>query len=381
MIHRAVISTMERMMSYLIELYGGAFPVWLAPVQAIVLPISDRHAEYARDGGRRTAKPGPAREAGRAQREGQRQDPRGADAEDPVHAGGGRSRAQNGTVSCAIASTAIRGRSRCPSSWPWPRIWIATESARSNAGVAKRNRKKPLVATPEPVASPPVRRWARLWPYLALAALAFLVYSNALSNGFAADDDSQLLSNPLVVNYREIPRIFGQDIWAFSKPVGATPSNYYRPIQILLYMALYYVGNFNPVWFHTVMLLIHVANTLLVFRLGLFFLKNSEHAKEIALAAAALFAVHPIHNEAVVWVAVLPDIFMTLLALVMILLFVLQDARPTPRQIAVHAALFLVALFTKETAVVLLPLLAGYEWLYLGRDARQIWANRNFYIA
>ena len=47
-IHRAIVSTMERMISYLIELYGGAFPVWLAPVQAIVLPISDRQNEYAR---------------------------------------------------------------------------------------------------------------------------------------------------------------------------------------------------------------------------------------------------------------------------------------------------------------------------------------------
>ncbi|MGH9407917.1 MAG: threonine--tRNA ligase, partial [Vicinamibacterales bacterium] len=46
-IHRAIVSTMERMVSYLIELYGGAFPLWLAPVQAVVLPIADRHAEYA----------------------------------------------------------------------------------------------------------------------------------------------------------------------------------------------------------------------------------------------------------------------------------------------------------------------------------------------
>jgi len=48
MIHRAIISTMERMVSYLIELYGGAFPMWLAPVQAAVLPITDRNIEYAR---------------------------------------------------------------------------------------------------------------------------------------------------------------------------------------------------------------------------------------------------------------------------------------------------------------------------------------------
>ena len=47
-IHRAIVSTMERMVSYLIELYAGAFPVWLAPVQATVLPITDRQSEYAR---------------------------------------------------------------------------------------------------------------------------------------------------------------------------------------------------------------------------------------------------------------------------------------------------------------------------------------------
>jgi threonyl-tRNA synthetase len=47
MIHRGVISTMERMVSYLIEHYAGAFPLWLAPVQAILLPIADRHQEYA----------------------------------------------------------------------------------------------------------------------------------------------------------------------------------------------------------------------------------------------------------------------------------------------------------------------------------------------
>ncbi len=47
MIHRGVISTMERMTAYLIERYAGAFPLWLAPVQAVVVPIADRHIEYA----------------------------------------------------------------------------------------------------------------------------------------------------------------------------------------------------------------------------------------------------------------------------------------------------------------------------------------------
>jgi len=47
MIHRGVISTMERMTSYLIELYAGAFPFWLAPIQVGLVPISERHTEYA----------------------------------------------------------------------------------------------------------------------------------------------------------------------------------------------------------------------------------------------------------------------------------------------------------------------------------------------
>jgi len=47
MVHRALFGSVERFFGILIEHYAGAFPVWLAPVQAIVLPITDRHAEYA----------------------------------------------------------------------------------------------------------------------------------------------------------------------------------------------------------------------------------------------------------------------------------------------------------------------------------------------
>ena len=59
-IHRGVISTMERMMAYLIELYAGAFPLWLAPVQAMVIPIADRHTPYAQQVARSCAPPASA---------------------------------------------------------------------------------------------------------------------------------------------------------------------------------------------------------------------------------------------------------------------------------------------------------------------------------
>ena len=49
MIHRAVLGAMERFMACLIEHYGGAFPVWLSPVQALIIPIADRHVSYAHE--------------------------------------------------------------------------------------------------------------------------------------------------------------------------------------------------------------------------------------------------------------------------------------------------------------------------------------------
>ncbi len=47
MVHRTVLGSMERFMGCLIEHYAGAFPVWLAPVQAMLIPIADRHIDYA----------------------------------------------------------------------------------------------------------------------------------------------------------------------------------------------------------------------------------------------------------------------------------------------------------------------------------------------
>ena len=48
MIHRALLGSLERFFGVLIEHYAGAFPVWLSPIQAAMIPIADRHLDYAR---------------------------------------------------------------------------------------------------------------------------------------------------------------------------------------------------------------------------------------------------------------------------------------------------------------------------------------------
>jgi threonyl-tRNA synthetase len=49
MIHRALLGSFERFIGILIEHYAGEFPLWLAPTQALILPIADRHEGYARE--------------------------------------------------------------------------------------------------------------------------------------------------------------------------------------------------------------------------------------------------------------------------------------------------------------------------------------------
>ena len=90
MIHRALMGSFERFIGILIEHYAGEFPLWLAPVQAIVLPVADRHVDYAHEV--REALYGLPRRGRRADRVDRAQDPRGGAAQDPLHARGRRPR-------------------------------------------------------------------------------------------------------------------------------------------------------------------------------------------------------------------------------------------------------------------------------------------------
>ena len=86
MIHRALLGSMERFAGILIEHHAGRFPLWLAPVQALILPVADRHIDYAQRGRRGAAR---RRRPGRGRRAlgvGRQEDPRRRAGTVPVHA-------------------------------------------------------------------------------------------------------------------------------------------------------------------------------------------------------------------------------------------------------------------------------------------------------
>jgi protein O-mannosyl-transferase len=235
--------------------------------------------------------------------------------------------------------------------------------------MAKRKPARPAAA-PKP--RPRLPEW---WPQAAaLAALGIAVYANSLSNGFVSDDKIQLLKNPLITG-ANIPRILGSGVWSILGNSGS-PGNYYRPLQFLVYLGLYECAGFNAPAFHLFMVLLHAVNTVL-----LFLLVRRLGTGRIALAAGALFAVHPIHTEVVDWVAALPDLMVTTLALLGVWWLAREDDAPRGLRIAGHCCLYLLALLTKETGAMLLPLYAGFGFFYRGRGWHELRRNTPLYLA
>ncbi len=226
-------------------------------------------------------------------------------------------------------------------------------------------------AEPKPKAAPvPVS--PRRWPREALAPVlgAIVVYGNSLANGFVADDKDQLLQNP-VVSGHQIAAAFRSGVWAFRGAHG----NYYRPLQFLVYMLVHAMVGFQATAFHLLLVLLHALNTALVYALA----SRITSRPRAALAAALLFAVHPIHTEVVDWIASLPDLLLTSLVVAGVLWFARREGAPRGGEIAGHCALFLAALATKETGAMLLPLYAAYERIVLRRPLAELKRNAGLY--
>src|SRR5579862_5837143 len=211
---------------------------------------------------------------------------------------------------------------------------------------------------------PPRRPAARTSPdtlaVLGLLLLAWVPYLNTFSNAFVYDDIPQLVDNPYVHSFRYLGKIFGSTVWTFQGAQGVT--NYYRPLMSFAYLICYHF--FGPIsfGFHLVNLVFHAGVVLLLFALT----ERLFGDRLLALAAAGLFALHPIHTEPVAWIAGLPDLQLTFFFLLTFLMYLgLERAgseRPAPWKLYVPVlASYLLTLLSKEQALMLPVVAASYE--------------------
>jgi hypothetical protein len=195
---------------------------------------------------------------------------------------------------------------------------------------------------------------------LTVAGLAVLAAAPGLGNGFVYDDVPIILQNPIVHQLASSGKIWSSAYW----PAGLL----FRPVTSQLFALEWAVGGGHPVGFHAVSLLLMVLVALLFWRLAGRLLPPVP-----ALVAGTLFAVHPVHVEAVANVVGQAELLAALFGMLAVERYITWRAEGTPgaaRRIGL-AALTLLAILSKETGYVVPLLLAAAEITVVGGGTRR----------
>ncbi len=180
-----------------------------------------------------------------------------------------------------------------------------------------------------------------LWPLL-IVAVAVAVYSNSIPNGFALDDVPLVRDNEQLDSLSKIPQLLTSPYW----PEEGGSSGLFRPVTMISYALNRALGGGSPFSFHAGNVLLHALVSLLAWYCAL----HAGLERGAALLAAMLFAVHPLHTEAVANITGRAELLAALFVLAAWLF------HRSAGWIAAAGACYLLALLSKENAI-LAPLL------------------------
>jgi tetratricopeptide (TPR) repeat protein len=181
------------------------------------------------------------------------------------------------------------------------------------------------------------------WAVAIAFAAGFLAYANTLGHGFVWDD-SILLDQKI--------RFYRGPLDVFLEPPVLPSFKVYRPLTFGSYYLDQILWSRNPLGFHLTSVLLHAVNSALVYALA----AALGCASGPALWASLLFAVHPVHTEAVAWIACRADLLATTFAILTILAFLRYRARGGWAALTAVAVSSFAAIASKETGAAV-PLL------------------------
>jgi protein O-mannosyl-transferase len=225
-----------------------------------------------------------------------------------------------------------------------------------------------------------------------LVVLGALAYSNSLSNEFVHDDNYQIVRNPYLHSDASLSRLLFSDVWGYQTPGRAGTSNYYRPLQMLAYRWIAQANGLSPSAFHWVNLALHLIVSATAYLMYWHLTRNYG----LSLSAAVLFVLHPIHTEAVAWIASLPELGCALFYFLAFWFFVLSlppvfpKAKPARKKKQIDRlkvpatvripwrisslASFAVSLLFKEMALTLPILVAAFSFTF--EPGKLSWKDR-----
>jgi tetratricopeptide (TPR) repeat protein len=207
---------------------------------------------------------------------------------------------------------------------------------------------------------------------LFLALVIFAAYAPAVRNDFVWDDTALILRDPLIRSWQLIPEAFQHFLF-----LDATPSDFYRPIQRLTYLADYSAFVFKPAGYHFTSILCHIgaAFAFLLLSHELLHGWNVEERKRrwCAFIAALVWTVHPVHTAAVAYISGRADPLAALFGFLGLYCGIRVAPATRANRWLLHiatCALFLLSALSKETGLIF-PLL-GITVLLLRKAWRQL---------
>jgi len=203
---------------------------------------------------------------------------------------------------------------------------------------------------------------------LAVCGLASAVYARSLFCGFIRDDLPQIVRNPQVQSWQYLPQILTSHLW---NHMAGHRALFYRPLFSLWMLVVDTFGGLSPWFWHLSNVLLHVVCTYLVYRLS----KRLIGSEVGAGVAAALFAVHPIHVDAVTWISASNELLFSALTLSAMLVLLAPPERGDRWPILLSAVLYFTGLFAKETGAAVIVLLIAMAWTRL-KDRESSWSKR-----
>ncbi|MCX5680914.1 MAG: glycosyltransferase family 39 protein, partial [Candidatus Omnitrophica bacterium] len=206
--------------------------------------------------------------------------------------------------------------------------------------------------------------------FFIFAAIVFIIFGNALFNSFVYDDHYLIKDNKYIQNFSYLGKVLSSDVTVAS-PIEKT-SGYYRPFAMLFLMLMYKIWGLNTFGLHLTTVLNHLANTFFLFLL----IKKISNNTALGLMAGVIFAVHPIHVEAVTPIFNFMGILATLFSLASFLAFVKSQQEGRRCFFVSSIFLFFCALFSKEEAITLPAAFILYDFCFLSDFNLKIFSKR-----
>jgi tetratricopeptide (TPR) repeat protein len=197
---------------------------------------------------------------------------------------------------------------------------------------------------------------------LLIVLLGAAAYINVVDGEFIWDDKRIVEQNELIRSPSNIARVFTKDVGGqLASGGGGVKYNFYRPAQMLTYMADYAVWKDNPAGYHITNILIHILAALCLYRLVNII---SGHIR-ISLVAAVLFVVHPLHTEAVAYISGRADPLSVVFLLAAFIVYVKGLQTSDFRlQTFIVLILYTLAILSRESALIFPVLLLAYHYAY-----------------